>query len=333
MKKSVLSLTSLAVVAAVLISACSLATSILPRQVNPVGSASAQATAVPAAADSGLLAAYQQTLTGIYDKVNPSVVNIRVLQKLDAASLQQGIIPGLPFDFNIPGLPNNGDQGGEGETPQMPDMPQYGQGLGSGFVWDAKGHIVTNNHVVAGADKIEVIFADGTTVPAEIVGTDPDSDLAVISVKADSNLLKPVEIADSDQVKVGQLAIAIGNPYGLDGTMTAGIVSAIGRTMAASDARIGGSGYSIPDIIQTDAPINPGNSGGVLVNDQGQVIGVTAAIEFDFRLQRRHRFRHPLQHRAARGARLDRERQLRAPLPRHQRFDPHPRPGESHGSG
>ena len=231
MKKSVLSLTSLVVVAAVLISACSLATSILPRQVNPVGSASAQATAVPAAADSGLLAAYQQTLTGIYDKVNPSVVNIRVLQKLDAASLQQGIIPGLPFDFNIPGFPNNGDQGDEGETPQMPDMPQYGQGLGSGFVWDAKGHIVTNNHVVAGADKIEVIFADGTTVPAEIVGTDPDSDLAVISVKADSALLKPVEIADSDQVKVGQLAIAIGNPYGLDGTMTAGIVSAVGRTM------------------------------------------------------------------------------------------------------
>jgi serine protease Do len=287
MKKSVLSLTSLAVVAAVLISACSLATSIFPKQtsslLNPVGSASAQATAVPGiVADSGLLAAYEQTLTGIYDKVNPSVVNIRVLQKLDASSLQQGTIPGLPFDFNFPGLPNNGDQGqnpGDQQNPQTPQLPQYGQALGSGFVWDANGHIVTNNHVVEGADKIQVIFSDGTTVSAEVVGTDPDSDLAVLSVKADGNLIKPVEVADSDQVKVGQLAIAIGNPYGLDGTMTAGIVSAVGRTMAASDARIGGSGYSIPDIIQTDAPINPGNSGGVLVNDQGQVIGVTAAIE------------------------------------------------------
>jgi serine protease Do len=204
------------------------------------------------------------------------VVNIHVLQKLDASSLQQGLLPGSPFGFNLPGSPNNpGDQ----QNPQTPELPQYGQALGSGFVWDANGHIVTNNHVVDGADKIQVIFSDGTTVNAEVVGTDPDSDLAVLSIKADSNLLKPVEVADSSQVNVGQLAIAIGNPYGLDGTMTAGIVSAVGRTMAASDARIGGSGYSIPDIIQTDAPINPGNSGGVLVNDQGQVIGVTAAIE------------------------------------------------------
>ena len=283
MKKSVVSLVSLTVLAALLVSACSVATSVLPKQasnlLDTVKSASAQATAVPSSLpDSGLLAAYEQTLTGIYDKVNPSVVNIHVLQKLDASSLQ-GTIPGLPFNF--PGLPNGGDQdqNPDQQTPQTPDLPQYGQALGSGFVWDANGHIVTNNHVVEGADQIEVIFSDGTTVPADVVGTDPDSDLAVLSVKASDGLLKPVDVADSDQVKVGQLAVAIGNPYGLDGTMTAEIVSAIGRTMAASDARIGGSGYSIPDIIQTDAPINPGNSGGVLVNDQGQVIGVTAAIE------------------------------------------------------
>ena len=284
MKKSVVSLASLTVLAALIVSACSVATSVLPKQasslLDTVKSASAQATAVPSSLPgTGLLAAYEQTLTGIYDKVNPSVVNIHVVQKLDASSLQQGTIPGLPFNF--PGLPNGGDQNQnpDQQTPQTPDLPQYGQALGSGFVWDANGHIVTNNHVVEGADQIEVIFSDGTTVPADVVGTDPDSDLAVLSVKASDGLLKPVDVADSDQVKVGQLAVAIGNPYGLDGTMTAGIVSAIGRTMAASDARIGGSGYSIPDIIQTDAPINPGNSGGVLVNDQGQVIGVTAAIE------------------------------------------------------
>ena len=288
MKKSVVTLTSLAVLAGLIVSACSVASNVLPKQASNllnVDTASAQATPAPVAIpDNGMLAAYQQTLTGIYDKVNPSVVNIRVVQKLDASDLQGGVIPGLPFQlpelpFDIPGLPNQDPNPDNGQEPQLPDMPQYGQGLGSGFVWDTNGHIVTNNHVVEGADKIEVIFADGTTVSADLVGNDPDSDLAVLSVDAPANLLKPVEVADSDQVKVGQLAVAIGNPYGLDGTMTAGIVSAIGRTMAASDARIGGSGYSIPNIIQTDAPINPGNSGGVLVNDQGQVIGVTAAIE------------------------------------------------------
>lgn len=288
MKKSVVTLTSLAVLAGLIVSACSVASNVLPKQASNllnVDTASAQATPAPVAIpDNGMLAAYQQTLTGIYDKVNPSVVNIRVVQKLNASDLQGGVIPGLPFElpelpFDIPGMPNQGENPDNGQEPQLPDMPQYGQGLGSGFVWDTNGHIVTNNHVVEDADKIEVIFADGTTVSADLVGNDPDSDLAVLSVDAPANLLKPVEVADSDQVKVGQLAVAIGNPYGLDGTMTAGIVSAIGRTMAASDARIGGSGYSIPNIIQTDAPINPGNSGGVLVNDQGQVIGVTAAIE------------------------------------------------------
>jgi S1-C subfamily serine protease len=133
--------------------------------------------------------------------------------------------------------------------------------------------------VVQGADKIEVIFSDGTTVPAELVGADPDSDLAVIKVDVENNLLRPVQMADSELVKVGQLAIAIGNPYGLQGTMTVGIISAIGRTLPASQGFAVERSFSIPNIIQTDAPINPGNSGGVLVNDQGQVIGVTAAIE------------------------------------------------------
>jgi len=168
---------------------------------------------------------------------------------------------------------------------QQPQQPQqfYRHGAGSGFVWDQQGHIVTNNHVVDQADKIEVVFSDGTTVPATVVGTDPESDLAVLSVDVPADKLQPVQLADSNQVKVGQLAVAIGNPFGLEGTMTVGIISALGRSLPTTNpteqALMQGPTYTIPEIIQTDAPINPGNSGGVLVNDQGQVIGVTSAIE------------------------------------------------------
>lgn len=157
-------------------------------------------------------------------------------------------------------------------------MP-FSQGLGSGFVWDEQGHIVTNNHVVENAEKIEVTFNDGTVAEAKLVGADPDSDLAVIKVDLPDSQLLPVVMADSDQAKVGELGIAIGNPYGLDGTMTVGIISALGRVLASDLQNFSGTSYSIPNIIQTDAPINPGNSGGVLVNDQGQVLGVTFAIE------------------------------------------------------
>jgi S1-C subfamily serine protease len=170
----------------------------------------------------------------------------------------------------MPGLP------GGSQTPQG---RQYSQALGSGFVWDQKGDIVTNNHVVDGANKVEVTYSDGTTVPAKVIGKDINSDLAVIKVDTPADQLRPVQFADSTQVKVGELAIAIGNPFGLQGTMTVGIVSALGRTLPAGEANQTGLTYTIPDIIQTDAPINPGNSGGVLVNDQGQVIGVTSAIE------------------------------------------------------
>ena len=283
MRKSVLALTTLALLGALLLSACGVATQLIPQQaeqlIDTVKSAQAQSTssdADPIDIQPGLLAAYTDALSQIYEKVNPSVVNIRVVQKLDAGVLQE-VIPGLPFDLpDIPGLPQ---LPGQGETPEEPDVPQYGQGLGSGFVWDEQGHIVTNNHVVADADKIEVTFSDGTVTNAELVGADPDSDLAVLKVEASKELLAPVVMADSDAVKVGQLAIAIGNPFGLDGTMTVGIVSALGRTLPTSEGLSTGPSYSIPDIIQTDAPINPGNSGGVLVDDQGRVIGVTAAIE------------------------------------------------------
>jgi S1-C subfamily serine protease len=225
-----------------------------------------------------LLAAYQGALENIYVKVNPSVVNINVLQKATGYNFEmpEGMPEDMPFQFpSIPGFP----QSPEAPEYSNPEIPQYNQGLGSGFVWDEQGHIVTNNHVVEGADEIEVTFYDGTTLPAELIGSDPDSDLAVIKVDAGGDLLEPVSVANSDDVRVGQMGIAIGNPFGLEGTMTVGIISAIGRSMPVPSDFQSGASYSIPDVIQTDAPINPGNSGGVLVNDQGQVVGVTFAIE------------------------------------------------------
>ncbi len=145
-------------------------------------------------------------------------------------------------------------------------------GSGSGFVWDTEGHIVTNNHVVASATRIEVIFADDTTAKAELVGADVDNDLAVIKVDVTASRLHPVELGDSDALRVGQRAIAIGNPFGFEQTMTTGIVSALGRVVRQE------SGFSLPQLIQTDAAINPGNSGGPLLDSHGHVIGVTTLI-------------------------------------------------------
>ncbi len=145
-------------------------------------------------------------------------------------------------------------------------------GTGSGFVWDTEGHIVTNNHVVEGARRIVVSFADDTTVEAELVGADTDSDLAVIKVDVPARRLHPVELGDSDALRVGQRAIAIGNPFGFEQTMTTGIVSALGRVVRQQN------GFSLPQLIQTDAAINPGNSGGPLLDSHGRVIGVTTLI-------------------------------------------------------
>jgi S1-C subfamily serine protease len=215
----------------------------------------------------GAVAAYEDALSSIYEKVNPSVVNIRVVQNNPTTLDNSGELPNLPF--GIPSIPQN---------PQTPNQP-YAQGLGSGFVWDNQGHIITNNHVIDGADKIEVTLSDGTILPAKLVARDPDSDLAVIQVDQGKIQLQPVTMGNSDQVKVGDLAVAIGNPYGLEGTMTVGIVSEMGRSLPSDMNLDGVASYRIPDIIQTDAPINPGNSGGVLLNDAGEVIGVTFAIE------------------------------------------------------
>ena len=178
----------------------------------------------------------ETTLESIYNRVNPSVVLIDV------------VLPGSPLN---PG----------------------GEALGSGFVWDSKGDIITNNHVIDGVSSITVTFYDGATVDASLVGADADSDLAVIKVNPNGLQLKPITLADSTAVQVGQLAIAIGNPWGYENTMTVGFVSAIGRFLPANQNPTGLI-YTIP-VIQIDTPINPGNSGGVLLDDTGAVIGVT----------------------------------------------------------
>jgi len=180
-------------------------------------------------------------LINLYERVNPSVVNIVITVA--------------------------------GEEQLGTDQLFPAQGQGSGFIYDTEGHIITNNHVVAEADKVEVTFYDGTTVEAEVLGADPDSDLAVVKVDVAPESLRPVTWGDSDHVLVGQRAVAIGNPFGLEGTLTSGIVSALGRSLPTEEGA-----FRIPEIIQTDAAINPGNSGGPLLNSQGEVIGINTAI-------------------------------------------------------
>jgi serine protease Do len=257
MKKKNLWLVAVLLVSLTVLSGCS-----IPQFSNAVAAQSATATptsmpeAAQVPASAGAVAALEGTLEQVYTQVNPSVVSIQaVLTSTVSSSVQ------------IPGFPS------------IPQSSQPQEVQGSGFVWDTQGHIVTNNHVVGGATQISVMFSDGTIVPADITGTNGDSDLAVIKVDVPADQLRPVQVADSTEVKVGELAVAIGNPFGLQNTMTMGIVSALGRTLPTEANATGGLSYSIPDIIQTDAPINPGNSGGVLLDDTGKVIGVTAAIE------------------------------------------------------
>ncbi len=157
-------------------------------------------------------------------------------------------------------------------------LSETGGSQGSGFVYDMQGHIITNYHVVEGATDLEVDFPSGVKVRGEVIGTDLDSDIAVIKVKVDPNALQPVTLGDSDEVHIGQLVVAIGNPFGLSSSMTLGIVSAKGRTLDSMRQTSQGQNFSAGDIIQTDAAINPGNSGGPLINLKGEVIGVNRAI-------------------------------------------------------
>jgi putative serine protease PepD len=180
----------------------------------------------------------EETLIGIYKAVSPGVVHIT------STVLSQD------FFFRV--------------------VPE--RGTGSGFVIDEKGLILTNNHVVENAESLEVTLPDKSKVPAKLVGRDPYNDLAVIRADVPRDKLTPLRLGDSSQLQVGQMAIAIGNPFGLDRTVTRGVVSAVGRSLKSD------TGRQIRNVIQTDAAINPGNSGGPLLNSRGEVIGVNTAI-------------------------------------------------------
>jgi S1-C subfamily serine protease len=192
-------------------------------------------------------------------------VSATLLEEVDLVQLYNLVNPGVVtiWTFVDLGLPVNST------TPS---------GQGSGFVIDLEGHIVTNQHVVADAEEIEVDFPSGFRAWASIVGIDPDSDLALLKVDIPAEELHPLPLGDSDSVKVGEFVVAIGNPFGLSGTMTVGIVSAIGRTLESERQAPTGGQFTAGAIIQTDAAINPGNSGGPLLNMNGEVIGVNRAI-------------------------------------------------------
>jgi S1-C subfamily serine protease len=187
------------------------------------------------------------SINGIYQRSAPGVVQV--------TSTSVVTVPADPFFGNL--FPSE----------------QRQQSLGSGFVIDKTGHIVTNYHVVQGAKRVNVSFSNGSSTKATVVGTDPSSDLAVLKVAASSRAFTPLPLGNSDEMRVGDPVVAIGNPFGLDRTVTAGIVSAIQRAITAPN------GYTIDHVIQTDAAINHGNSGGPLLNRRGQVIGVNAQIE------------------------------------------------------
>ena len=216
---------------------------------NGQGSSSTESTAsgTPAASSSS-----RTSVGTIYDQANSSVVEITVTSQPSGESGPST----TPFPFG-------GEQG----------QPQAQQAQGSGFVYDTEGHVVTNQHVVADATSVKVTLANGSTYAATVVGTDPSTDLAVLKVDAPASELYPLALADSDSVAVGDGVVAIGSPYGLEGTVTTGIVSALDRSIESTN------GYSIPGAIQTDAAINHGNSGGPLLNMQGRVIGVNSQIE------------------------------------------------------
>jgi len=199
----------------------------------------------------------QEALSTLYDQVEASVVNIQVTTHAADAQLN---VPG----FNLP----------QGEAPLQ-------RAEGSGFIYDNDGHIVTNNHVVEGAETVTVVFDNGEWAKATVVATDPQADLAVIKVTPPADFAwKPLPLAQPDTLKPGHMVVALGNPFGLEGTMTTGIVSALGRSMPVGEAsQVSGGSYTLPDVIQTDAAINPGNSGGPLLNLAGEVVGVNFAIE------------------------------------------------------
>ena len=187
--------------------------------------------------DNQLLDVYSNTVTGVVRQASQAVAHIKVTKKAIHPRTKKEMVQ---------------------------------EGSGSGFVISTDGYMVTNNHVIENADSIKAAFSDGVELNATLIGTDPSTDIAIIKIY--DGQLKPLQFANSDTLETGQIAIAIGNPMGLQHTVTAGVVSALGRTLRANNGRL------IDDIIQTDAALNPGNSGGPLMNSEGKVIGVNTAI-------------------------------------------------------
>jgi 2-alkenal reductase len=240
--KSKTKLMTILLIIPLLIMACSLTLPSASQLENSTNNATVEATQAPKTTEKPAEISVPESITNqeavleqLYQNVNPSVVNIYIYGK------QNDIL--MPI------------------------------GAGSGFVYDSKGHILTNAHVVNDSDEIEVIFSDGTREIGQAIGIDYHSDLAIIELDELPDGVQPLKLGNIDNVKVGQSVVAIGDPFGLGGTMTTGIVSALGRTIPALTP------FSIPESIQTDAAINPGNSGGPLLNLNGEVIGVNAQIE------------------------------------------------------
>ena len=216
----------------------------LVTQVVAVGDQVSPALGEPAASidADAIVAAFEQVLGEIYESVLPSVVLVRVQSEEGQLGL-----------FGIPRTPITGE--------------------GTGFVWSDDGYVVTNHHVIDGANRVYVVFANGLEFEATVMGSDPASDLAVLQIESPPIGLEAVALGDSDELSVGQLAVAIGSLFGQEFTMTRGIISALGRVLRSGDSE-----YINPAIIQTDAPINPGNSGGPLLNRTGEVIGINSQI-------------------------------------------------------
>ncbi len=217
------------------------------------------------------------TFRDMYEKINPAIVYIAV--KIPATSSSDSSSQQMPYGFDWQQFFGNPDQ----DQKDQPEEQQYSYASGTGFVYDKEGHIVTNNHVIADAVEVKVTYSDGLMRDAKVLGADPDSDLAVLSVDNYPTNIEPVTIGDSTTIKPGDLAAVIGNPFGNTGTMTQGIISALHRSFTINENENSGSSssngnYTIPDMIQTDAAINPGNSGGVLLNLNGEVIGVVNSL-------------------------------------------------------
>jgi len=220
---------------------CGLPTQVLLPTATPAPTVPPTPTAVPPQVPTlpaEPVNALEDQVVAVYDSAGPAVVNISTIV--------------IAYDFF------------------MRPVPQEG-GTGSGFLYDNEGHIVTNYHVVENAEELSVTLADGEVYPAEIVGVDPSNDLAVVRIDAD-DLPEPIGLGESDDLRVGEFVVAIGNPFGLERTLTVGVISSLGRVIQSPDGRF------IGEAIQTDAAINPGNSGGPLLDLEGRVIGVNSQI-------------------------------------------------------